>query len=394
MTNLDRTGFIDVQFNEICINAYREGFPFALYRLPNSENTILIVSSNKNRINQKIDLEDSKNGFVASPFINNNGKDSIFIEADFIVELGTNSLQILKNNESLYNILTQPIAFNSFFDSPQFSKEIDDLERSEYLYKVEKAKNYIKSTSTEKIVLSRKKTFGAIKTESFYSVFFKLENAYKSAFISCIFLPWADQIWLGATPEILVTKNQESFQTVALAGTQASKNQLGEEIHINDALWSHKEIEEQALVSRYIINCFKKIRVREYLEEGPRTIKAGNLLHLNSKFTVNLKDINFPQFGTVMLDLLHPTSAVCGMPKSESLEFLLNNENYDRELYSGFIGPVNINNTSQLYVNLRTMKIQNSEFTLFAGGGITENSIPEKEWIETELKFNTILNIL
>ena len=75
-----------------------------------------------------------------------------------------------------------------------------------------------------------------------------------------------------------------------------------------------KDIEEQALVERYVISCFKKIRLREYDEHGPKTMIAGNVLHLKTEFEVDMVATNFPQLGSVMLNLLHPTSAVCGMP--------------------------------------------------------------------------------
>jgi isochorismate synthase len=205
-------------------------------------------------------------------------------------------------------------------------------------------------------------------------------------------VPWKNQIWLGASPEILVSQDENGmFKTVSLAGTQSAFDKDGNEVRPIDALWSHKEIEEQAFVGRYIINCLKKIRVREFLEEGPKTIKAGNLLHLNTSYTIDTKEINFGNLSSIMLDLLHPTPAVCGMPKEAAEDILGRIEDYNREFYSGYLGPVNIQNRSQLFVNIRTMKIENGQAFAFAGGGITEDSDPEKEWNETEIKLQTIL---
>jgi isochorismate synthase len=205
-------------------------------------------------------------------------------------------------------------------------------------------------------------------------------------------VPWKNQIWLGASPEILVSQDENGmFKTVSLAGTQSAFDKDGNEIRPIDALWSHKEIEEQAFVGRYIINCLKKIRVREFLEEGPKTIKAGNLLHLNTSYTIDTNEINFGNLSSIMLDLLHPTPAVCGMPKEAAEGILGRIEDYNREFYSGYLGPVNIQNRSQLFVNIRTMKIENGQAFAFAGGGITEDSDPEKEWNETEIKLQTIL---
>jgi isochorismate synthase len=197
--------------------------------------------------------------------------------------------------------------------------------------------------------------------------------------------------WLGATPELLVrVEEKRIFKTVALAGTKVFE----EGINLKNVAWTQKEIEEQALVSRYIINNFKKIRLREFEEHGPKTVIAGNLMHLKTEFSVDMKATNFPQLGSVMLDLLHPTSAVCGMPLEPSLEFLKQHEGYDREFYSGFLGPVNMNNAIDIFVNLRCMQLFEGQAIVYAGAGVTVDSVPEHEWEETEMKLNTLLNVI
>jgi isochorismate synthase len=181
---------------------------------------------------------------------------------------------------------------------------------------------------------------------------------------------------------------------MSLAGTQSAVGMNGESLSAGEIRWSHKEIEEQAFVSRYIIECFKKIRLREYLESGPKTVQAGNLMHLRTDYVVDTKEVNFPQLGTVMLELLHPTSAVCGMPKVPALRIIAEQELHDREFYSGFLGPVNMQEESHLFVNLRTMKIVGNEATFYAGCGITEDSNPVKEWYETEMKIETLVRVI
>jgi isochorismate synthase len=99
-----------------------------------------------------------------------------------------------------------------------------------------------------------------------------------------------------------------------------------------------------------------------------------------------------------MLSLLHPTSAVCGTPKESAIEWIKEAENHDRGLYSGFIGPVNIDQEIRLFVNLRTVQLEQKQdqilATYFAGCGITEDSEVEKEWLETELKCATLKAII
>jgi len=220
--------------------------------------------------------------------------------------------------------------------------------------------------------------------------FQKLCVSYPQALISFVSIPGVGT-WLGASPEVLAcVKEKRIFKTVALAGTLP----YTQGTDLRSVAWTQKEIEEQALVERYVISCFKKIRLREYDEHGPKTVVAGNLMHLKSEFTVDIQATNFPQLGSVMLDLLHPTSAVCGMPLQTSLDFLRTHESYDRSFYSGYLGPVNVRNNIEIFVNLRCMQVCGNEGVLYAGAGVTIDSIPEKEWAETEMKFNTLLNVI
>ncbi len=195
----------------------------------------------------------------------------------------------------------------------------------------------------------------------------------------------------GRFPEILVSVDRgQVFRTMALAGTQPVQPGLLP----HQASWTQKEIEEQALVSRYIINCFKQIRLREFEEDGPKTVVAGNLMHLRTDFRAHSREVGFPQLGTIMLKLLHPTSAVCGMPKEPALAFIGAHEGYERTFYSGFLGPVNVEGESHLYVNLRCTQWLDRAAIVYAGAGVTAHSVPEKEWRETELKCQTMLNVI
>ena len=103
---------------------------------------------------------------------------------------------------------------------------------------------------------------------------------------------------------------------------------------------------------------------------------------------------NFPELGSVMLRLLHPTSAVCGMPKESALHFNQQLEGYDRSFFSGFLGPVNMQDETHLFVNLRCMQLLDQQAALYAGAGVTIDSEPQREWEETELKMRTMQQVM
>ena len=258
-----------------------------------------------------------------------------------------------------------------------------------FIQNVSDAIDSINKGAFKKVVIARRQE--VLLSSSFNTVtkLYEMSKQYPFAFISYVSCPHVGS-WIGATPEVLLSiREKRYFKTVSLAGTQLATNDGPK-----NAVWTQKEIEEQALVTRYIIDCLKKIRLREYEDIGPRTVQAGNLFHLCTDFFIDMKETNFPELGNVMLELLHPTSAVCGMPKVEALDFIKQYEPFDRSLYSGFLGPVNIQDNTHLAVNLRCAKLNKASATLFAGVGITAASEPEKEWQETEIKFQTMSKVL
>jgi isochorismate synthase len=270
------------------------------------------------------------------------------------------------------------------------SSDFQETGRADFIDLVSKAIQIIETGAAEKIVPSRVKKIDLPDHFDLATIFQRLCKKYPNALVSVVYTP-ENGIWVGATPETLVSVEDKAiFKTVALAGTKP----YDDSISLKNVAWTQKEIEEQALVERYIISCFKKIRLREYDEHGPKTSVAGNLMHLRSDFTVDMKATNFPQLGSVMLDLLHPTSAVCGMPLDNALDFLKKNEGYDREFYAGYLGPVNFHRDTHIFVNLRCMQVLDKSAVLYAGAGVTLDSVPEQEWTETEMKFNTLLSVI
>jgi isochorismate synthase len=93
----------------------------------------------------------------------------------------------------------------------------------------------------------------------------------------------------------------------------------------------------------------------------------------------------------ILLNELHPTPAVCGVPKDKALKIINELEANNRSFYTGYIGLVE-NNELELFVNLRCASVFKDSVSVFVGGGITTKSNPEKEWEETELKSKVIIN--
>ncbi|MEP1257470.1 chorismate-binding protein, partial [Algoriphagus sp.] len=290
----------------------------------------------------------------------------------------------LKNQEKLTSeAISELLCKQTFTNKAKASKLSEDKEHFTKL--VRKGIRAIQANHLGKVVPARTKTIPIPSNFNLGNTVVSLMNSYPNAFINFFHLPKVGT-WIGASPETLIETKGDIFTTMSLAGTQKASG----DNPLKSVAWTQKEIEEQALVSRYIVSCFKKIRLREYEEHGPKTVLAGNLLHLRSDFKINMRETGFPDLGSLMLSLLHPTSAVCGMPRREAHDFLQEFEGFDRSFYAGFIGPVNIQGSTSIYVNLRTASLHANEATLYAGAGVTEDSDPEKEWEETELKCQII----
>lgn len=343
-------------------NQLAQKLPFVLYCKPNSEEIIGLFQQNDTAYK----VEDyTEKGFVFASF-------------------DGNQTYIIPENQS------EIMRF--VWDKKEFSfpeKEVpvaDESEKKEFENLVAKGIQGIKNQEFKKVVLSRKETVDLVDFD-LETTFEKLVQLYPTTFVYCFFHPKLGT-WLGATPEQLLKANDSVFETIALAGTQKANDSSA-------VIWKQKEKEEQQFVTDYIVNKLKNV-ASDVLVSEPYSIQAGSIWHIKTDISgvFNL-GLSLQQ----VVSLLHPTPAVCGLPKEDSKAFILENEKYDRTFYTGFLGELNSSLTnetqsSDLFVNLRCMQIVENEALLYMGCGITKDSIPEKEWEESSNKSVTMKKVL
>jgi len=351
-----------------------KSIPFVSFRLPGELNIQTWVQlSGKFDFFENVHEVVDKKGFVYAPFHRRTNFPIVFFEPVLIL-----------NNNDFDDALLGKIANQEPMYSEYRSEEPFEIEKAEYLIQ---ANSYIKffNKDFQKAVLSR--IYVEKKPDIFDAgkFFINLQHAYSNAFCHLINIPGAG-IWAGATPETLLRIHENIAQTISLAGTQpfCEKDQI--------VTWQKKELEEQQIVTDYIESVFKKFEIREYEKEKVQNLHAGNAIHLATKFNFD-KTIVEKLLGEFISEL-HPTPAVCGFPKERALELILKTEKHNREYYAGFCGTINMNKKTDLFVNLRCVKILKDKFVLFVGGGMTEQSEPQSEWEETVLKAETLLSIL
>ena len=246
-----------------------------------------------------------------------------------------------------------------------------------------------------KIVLSRAEEVGLAHAPNAEELFWRACQRYPRLFIALVSTRRAGT-WLMATPEVLVQNDTHQWHTMALAGTMRltrEQQQWPDEMWNNPTPpleWSAKNKEEQRLVAHYIAQCLTHLA--DNIEETPPyTQRAGGLVHLRSDFAFTLK----PAYGLGdLVQMLHPTPAVCGLPKAEAWHFIIANEPHRRLYYSGFCGPASANQGTKLYVSLRCMQLSAKKACLYAGGGLLKDSTEEQEWEETRAKMETMLGLM
>ncbi len=338
---------------------YKDELPFVIFSMPESESATVLLQKN-NRLYTDVKL--TENGFVFAPF---EYKETVF----YIPENDSESLQcqLLKEGVDLTPV--------------DVIKDIK--ERNKYMNLLNKTIENIKKRRAQKIVISRYRDF-VLENFSAEKLIRQLFSAYPNAFKYVWYHPETG-IWCGATPETLVQIENDCFKTMALAGTQPFTNK-------QPVIWAPKELDEQQLVTDAITNSLQKV-TSVLKVSNPYTHRAGSLLHLRTDITGILK--NGKATLTTIAAAVHPTPAVCGSPQKYARDFIIENEGYDREFYTGFLGPIMDNGASaSLMVNLRCMKIVGNTARLFVGGGITLGSQPDEEWLETQNKMQTMLQVL
>ena len=251
------------------------------------------------------------------------------------------------------------------------------ISKEDYLHQATEIVSLLGTSAMEKLVYSR------IKAENLTIpgtlLFERLEKAYPKVFVYYFKDPILGE-WIGATPEILMKGTNQRFESMSLAGTKKADDQ---------SPWGEKEREEQDFVSQFLRETLLNHGVTELSHDGPKTVLAGPLAHLRTDFqwTSTLQ-----QAWEIAKDL-HPTPAVSGTPRKDALDWIQDKEKHGRQFYAGIIGSMD-EHRMDLFVNLRCAQIIGKHIYLYVGGGFTADSIPEKEWEETENKSRTLLNLL
>jgi menaquinone-specific isochorismate synthase len=253
------------------------------------------------------------------------------------------------------------------------------------------ATNQIKNSDLEKVVLARVAEIRFADNVNVDAALDYLSEQYADCY-RFLFEPRPHHVFYGATPELLACVEGRNLTTMGLAGS--IRRGLTPE---NDAAYAEqifndpKERHEHALVVDALRERLRPIMNELHMPDAPGILKLSNIQHLHTPVSGTLK----ADTGVLpVIERLHPTPALGGQPRDLAMDFIRKAEPVPRGWYGAPIGWIDSNLDGMFGVAIRSAVSQDKRVWLYAGVGIVEGSVPQKEWDETALKFRPMLDAL
>ena len=342
---------------EVAAYALEQGLNFALLREPMQPSATLLVSEECYAGH----MPTRREGFLCAPFANDH---FLFFPDQYT-----------------RNISPGPGA--SIMTSVDTGKYVSGLEApTEYLASVSELVEILRQKGGKTVFSHR---FEVAEVREPFEIFAGLCRKYPNAYVYCWHKAGKDDIWIGATPELLLRSRDAKLETMALAGTRCVTDGI-------DTPWDDKNIEEQSMVTEYILDTFAHCGLSAHAG-STHTLAAGPVEHICTDISARCK-VGY-DLESLLLKLA-PTPAVAGSDKAASLAFIQSHEHYDREYYGGYCGLIKPGGCFDFYVMLRCAKlvITTRHAYIYVGGGITAASVPQEEWAELCAKASTLAPFL
>lgn len=207
-----------------------------------------------------------------------------------------------------------------------------------------------------------------------------------------LFEPSPGAAVVGAAPETVATLRDGVFHATAVAGSIRRGDTPREQAELAaQLLASDKDRAEQRIALDDMIARLETVAHQIRCDPQPHVLTLARIQHLETEIRASVP----PDVGVLdLLRLLHPTPAVCGLPRDAALDFLAEEEPFERGWYAGPVGWFDADGNGVFAPALRTAVSTGSGWRLFAGAGIVEGSVPALEWEETAIKFEPVLDAL
>ena len=262
---------------------------------------------------------------------------------------------------------------------PKIKIDYENPQKNNYLLNIKKVINKINNIDLSKVVISRMIKYYLNNNLDKKDLIKYLNKEHKNCFN--FFINFNKNVsFIGSTPEKLIrlsSKNKLSID--ALAGSSKNKNDLKK----------IKEIDEHNYVIKHIKNIINPLCSKTTIPKSPKILDLNYIYHLITSISGTLKN------KTHIIDLvnkLYPTPALLGYKSKKAIEIINNFEKFDRGWYGGCIGTFDTKGNGEFFVPIRSFLLISKKIYIFTGSGIVSKSDANKEWEETKIKSEHILN--
>lgn len=263
-------------------------------------------------------------------------------------------------------------------------------EQAQFMAMVEEAARLTATPQLNKVVLSRLNDITTAEKINSGALLERLIAQNPASFNFHVPLP-DGSVLLGASPELLLRKEGDTFSSLPLAGSARRQpdDMLDREAG-NKLLASEKDRHEHDLVTQAMRTQLSARSSQLILPDSPQLITTPTLWHLATPIEGQALD---GENALTLACLLHPTPALSGFPHEAAKSLITQLEPFDRELFGGIVGWCDAEGNGEWVVTIRCARLYEQRVRLFAGAGIVPASSPAAEWRETGVKLSTMLNV-
>jgi anthranilate synthase component 1 len=264
------------------------------------------------------------------------------------------------------------------------------MSREEYTEAVERAKEHIRAGDIFQVVLSRRIRFPF--TGDPLRVYGAIRSINPSPYL--YYLNFGDEAIIGSSPEMLVKVEGSLVQTVPIAGTRPrGRNEKEDDRLGREMLADPKERAEHLMLVDLArndigrVSAFGSVKVPEFMEIE----RFSHVQHIVSRVSGVLRN------GCDRFDALascFPAGTVSGAPKIRAMQIISELEAHPRGVYAGAVGYFGFSDTLEFAITIRTLRMTNGMIEYSTGAGIVADSVPEKEFEETEHKAGAMMNAI
>ncbi|WP_235277444.1 isochorismate synthase [Synechococcus sp. Nb3U1] len=286
-----------------------------------------------------------------------------------------------------------------------------EVNRQGLLARIDKALQAIRSGSLEKVVLAEAVDLPLATPPPIPTLLAYLEQRYADCSVFAFAegigrreawaletsgqgqpAPFPERVFLGASPERLLSVWQGQIQIDALAGSVARGETVSQDQALaQQLLESPKDRQEHQLVVRSVGEALRQVGLKPRIPSQPRLLRLANIQHLQTLIQAEMPpDLHLFD----LLAQLHPTAAVGGYPKQAAVDWIEAAEPFDRSGYAAPLGWVDLQGNGEFVVAIRSALIRGDRARLYAGAGIVADSCPEQEVAEIRLKLQSLAQAL